>query len=516
MIKTTIIFHYNSNSQQTEKHFKKTMDSIEKLSNTDHEIIILAADKNKVSNLFPNTGGKIIKYDEKNPSIGLNESLKVASGEYILYIDNTQNPVYLKNSSLDAFLLAAERNPNAGLFYTSYELKDGKEIKEIHLLDHHLGRIRDNMDYGKVFFIPKSALDSIGGFDKSVKYNVLYDLRLKISEKYQLIRIANRYSGSYYQVESAGKKANVFDYLLAGKEVQLEAEKVVTEHQKRINAYLKPDKYFPVKNKVKDTSTLAASIIIPVGNRPEFIGTAIDSVLSQTIQDIEVIVMVNGGQNDPTADVVRKYMENGEYYDKNKPEVRLFVLDINSIGLCLNLGAKNARGKYYVQLDSDDRLKHDAVEKIINKYKSSPEVGMVIGSYEVWEKLGNGKLKRMKDMPVVTHDEWTEKNGRNNLLRINGAGAPRSIPINVIKEMGYFSINDDPYARNYGEDYEMVAKISEHYKIGRVFDPIYEVIRHEGGTDHAIDQITIDRNDNAKDWMRKEAIIRRQKLNSNK
>ncbi len=92
-----------------------------------------------------------------------------------------------------------------------------KKLKKIHLLDHNMGRVRDNMDYGKVFFMPKSVLNEIGGFDKSVKYNVLYDLRLKISEKYKLIRISNRYSGSFYQVESAGKKANVFDYLLAGK-----------------------------------------------------------------------------------------------------------------------------------------------------------------------------------------------------------------------------------------------------------------------------------------------------------
>jgi len=514
MSKTSIIFHNNSNSQQTEEHFKQTIDSIENLLNTNHETIILATDKNIAQNLFSNNDAKIIEYDEKELSKGLNEAVKVASGDYILYIDNIQNPVYLKSSSLDAFLLSAERNPNGGLFYTSYELKDSDEIKEIHLLDHHLGRVRDNMDYGKVFFIPKFAIEKIGGFDESVKYNVLYDTRLKISEQYKLYRIANRYSGSFYQVESTGKKTNVFDYLLAGKEVQLEAEAVVTEHLKRIGAYLEPNKYFPVKNKVNDVSTLKASIIIPVGNRPEFIGSAIDSVLNQTISDIEVLIMVNGGHNDPTADVVRKYMKGGEYYDASKPDVRLFILDINNIGLCLNLGAKNARGKYYIQLDSDDRLKPFAVEKILQKYESSPEIGMVIGSYEMWEKLGNGDLKRMEEIPVVTHDEWTDDNGRNNLMRINGAGAPRSIPIHTIKEMGYFSINDDPYARNYGEDYEMVAKISEHYKIGRVFDPVYEVIRHAGGTDHAIDQNTVDRNDNAKDWVRAEAIKRRQKLNS--
>ena len=118
----------------------------------------------------------------------------------------------------------------------------------------------------------------------------------------------------------------------------------------------------------------------------------------------------------------------------------------------------------------------------------------------------------MEEIPVVTHDEWTEENGRNNLLRINGAGAPRSIPINLIRDMGYFGMNDDPYARNYGEDYDMVLHISERYKIGRVWDPIYDVIRHAGGTDHAIDQHTVDRNDNAKDRMRLEAIQRRQKM----
>ena len=59
----------------------------------------------------------------------------------------------------------------------------------------------------------------------------------------------------------------------------------------------------------------------------------------------------------------------------------------------------------------------------------------------------------------------------------------------------------------------MVLKISENYRIGRVWEPIYEVVRHSGGTDHSIDQMTIDRNDDAKDHMRLEAIRRRQKLN---
>ena len=103
-----------------------------------------------------------------------------------------------------------------------------------------------------------------------------------------------------------------------------------------------------------------------------------------------------------------------------------------------------------MQLDSDDRLKPDAVEKILAVYEEDPKIGMVIGSYEVWEKDDDGNYTRMEDLPVVTHDEWTEENGRNNLLRINGAGAPRSIPIQLIRDIG-FSVNEEPFARNYGE-----------------------------------------------------------------
>ncbi|MDD3716182.1 MAG: glycosyltransferase [Candidatus Marinimicrobia bacterium] len=512
MAKVSVVLHYYKAKEFDEKHIRAQVEGLAGQSYKDLEFILITCDKEEALTHFSAIRPRILECRD-DLSLNMNRALNMAEGEWILFIDNRDNPVIMKKAAVDGFMIGAERQKDAGLFYTSYELEDKGEVKEIHLLDHHIGRVRDNMDFGKVYFIRKSALEAIGGFDASVKYNQIYDLRLKISEKHKLYRIANRYSGSYYRVVAAGKKADVFDYLKAGKDIQLEAERVFTEHLKRIGAYLAPGKLMPKEKSHKDVSTLKASVIIPVGNRPEFIGPAIDSVQRQTVQDIEVIVMVNGGEKDPTADVVRSYMKGGKNYDPNKPEVRLCVLDINSIGLCLNLGAKMARGKYYVQLDSDDQLIEDAVEKILTVYDSNPEIAMVIGSYEVWEKHDDGSITRVKEIPVVTHDEWTDDNGRNNLLRINGAGAPRSARIEVIKNIGYFSINDDPYARNYGEDYELVLKVSEQYKIGRVWDPIYKVIRHSGGTDHSIDQHTIDRNDNAKDWVRMETILRRRAMN---
>jgi glycosyltransferase involved in cell wall biosynthesis len=444
----------------------------------------------------------------------LNAAVKHCHGEYILLIDSSKTEVQLKNTATTLFLLAAQRHPGAGLIYADYEIENNGSTKEIHLLPHHRGRLRDNQDYGSVYFIAKTVWTKVKGADADLKFNTWYDLRLKISEKAELIHISNRHAGSLYKIVATEKGHNVFDYLLAGKENQLEAEQVASGHLKRIGAYLKAGSFYHHRPDTLHKSHLKASVIIPVNNRPEFIGMAIESVLNQTIKDLEVIVVVNGGQQDSTVNAVKTYMAGGIKYISGRPEVRLIVLDINNIGLSLNCGIQAAQGEIYVQLDSDDRLKPQAVEKILEVFESDPAIGIVIGSYEVWQlNDATAACERVESIPVVTHDEWTEKNGRNNLLRINGAGAPRSIPIDIIKKLGYFSVNDELYARNYGEDYDMVLKISEQYKVGRIWEPVYDVVRHKGGTDHSIDQQTIDRNDEAKDHMRDQAIERRIKLN---
>ncbi len=491
------------------KEFITLLDSIAHQIEQSFSLILLGEADAKTREFLDNTGLVYHLLPANDPySEVLNQAFGMAN-DFILYIDNRSGHVILKQASLITFRIAAQRNSDAAFFYGDYELVDGENIREVKLLTHHIGRVRDNQDYGKVFFIRKQIWVQTGGFDPKIEYNHWYDMRLKLSCAGKLVCIGNKYSGSMYRVFATNKTANVFDYLLAGKQVQLEAEQILNAHLKRLGAWMKPGEFFEGKKEVKPAGELDATVIIPVGYRPEFISTAIESIQKQTVRRIEAVIVVNGGSNDPTADEVRKYMKGGALYDPDKPDIRLLLIDINNIGLCLNLGAGIARGKYYVQLDSDDRLKPDAVEKILHVFSSDPSIGMVIGSYEVWEKKENGNLVRMEEIPVVTHDEWTEDNGRNNLLRINGAGAPRSIPITLIREMGYFSVNDDAFARNYGEDYELVNKIAEKYRIGRVYDPIYEVVRHAGGTDHAINQDLVDRNDNAKDEMRKEAIYRR-------
>jgi len=449
-----------------------------------------------------------------------NAALKSSASDYLLLLDSIHDLVTLKRAALQTMLMAAGREEPAGLVYADYE-REGTDgtLTDVHLLDWHEGRLRESTDFGNALLVHASALRELGGFNEKYNAAELYDMRLRISAELDVLHIANRYAGALYTVAAAAAGHNVFAYLLADKSAQLEMERACTEHLKDIGAYLAQGSRIRRIEYTKEEETrfedCIASVVTPVNRRPEFIGRAIESVQAQTVQQVEMIVVVNGGPNDPTCDAVRRYMEGGDKYDASKPPVRLITVDVNNLGLCLNSGLAQANGKYYVQLDSDDRLKQDAVEKLLAVYESDPTVGMVVGSYEVWTlDEASGELHRNEEIPVVTHDEWTAENGRNNLLRINGAGAPRSAHIKVIADAGWFGVNDTPSCRNYGEDYDLVLRISEMYTIGRVWDPIYEVIRHSGGTDHAIDQATIDRNDDAKDHMRLEALERRRALNS--
>jgi glycosyltransferase involved in cell wall biosynthesis len=456
----------------------------------------------------------------------LSAAIEQATGQYLLLVLCDAAPVLLKRSAVSTLVLSAIRHPHAGMFYADYSLvegeRDGESTSERHLLDWHQGRLRDNTDLGRVWLLPADLLKQVGGFDPSYQAADLYDLRLRLGAAGPLIHIANRYAGSLYTVHAGGSKHNVFDYLLSDKAGQLEMERALGEHLKRIGAYLEPGAHMQQVAAATEPESPAAgaasgaciaSIVIPVNNRPEFIGRAIESVLRQTVKTVEAIVVVNGGPEDPTIPAVREYLEGGAKHDPTAPPVRLIVVDINNLGLCLNMGIAAARGKYYVQLDSDDRLKPDAVAKLRAVFDSDPTIGMVIGSYEVWDlDAESGAITQNQQIPVVTHDEWTDQNGRNNLLRINGAGAPRSAHIQAIADVGWFGVNDDPSCRNYGEDYDLVLRMSERYRIGRVWDPIYEVIRHAGGTDHSINQAVVDRNDNAKDHMRLNALRRRQAL----
>jgi glycosyltransferase involved in cell wall biosynthesis len=515
----SIVLQANKNLTYPLSDFSKMLNSIYRQYNQSFDVVVYG-DMQEIKKLEKDYDFTFV-FTKEIKTKALNAALRKCKGEYVIICDNQTSWIEFKKSALTLYRYTMKRHPNCVLLYSDYNIVDNNNIVERRLLEFHPGRVTETWDMGFCLLYRHSFLKKLDYCDEKYSYHPLYDIRLKAFETEQIVHISNRFSGEPYTAHTSKKNFDVFAYLKVNKDISLELEDIFTSHLKRINAYLKPGQnYHRAQYSLSEQEQFKnclVSVVIPVFDRPEFIGHAIESVLDQTVQNIECIVVCNGGENDPTVSQVRRYMKGGDKFDANKPAVKLIVHDINNLGLCFNDALHNSTAKYYMQLDSDDLLFPKAIEKLLKEYDKDDRIGMVIGSYQVYEKDDHGDVNPVLidgNPFIVTHEEWTEENGRNNLLRIGGAGAPRSIKIKVLKDVGWFGMNDSPYCRNYAEDYELVNKVAEKYRIGRVYEPVYKVVRHSGGTDHMIDQMTINVNDNAKDDMRLKAIKRRQLLNT--
>jgi hypothetical protein len=126
---------------------------------------------------------------------------------------------------------------------------------------------------------------------------------------------------------------------------------------------------------------------------------------------------------------------------------------------------------------------------------------MVIGSYKLVDS-------RLKEIPpgVIDHREWTDENGHNNALRVNGLGAPRAFSTEIIRRIKFLNVS-------YGEDYAAALRICREYRIGRIYESLYLCRRWSGNTDAALTIEEKNRNDAFKDKIRTAEILARQKMN---
>ena len=147
-------------------------------------------------------------------------------------------------------------------------------------------------------------------------------------------------------------------------------------------------------------------------------------------------------------------------------------------------------GCYAVQLDSDDLYSDNStLQRIVNKFREE-QCAMVIGSY----RMCNFQLETLPP-GVIDHREWTDENGRNNALRINGLGAPRGFYVPLLRTINY------PTTK-YGEDYAVGLRISRDWRIGRIYDVVYNCRRWEDNSDANCDIVAMNRNNWYKDRLR--------------
>ena len=381
-------------------------------------------------------------------------------------------------------LLQIAQDTEAGLVYADHYQVKGNEQVKAPVIDYQKGSLRDDFDFGSVLFFNAAALkESVQRMTDSYQHAGLYDLRLKLSQRYSLVH-ANEYL--YSEVEEDNRKSGEkqFDYVdPRNRDRQIEMEKACTQHLKEIGGYLEP--HFKDIDFNQGEFEVEASVIIPVRNRVATVGTAIESVLKQQTKFKFNLIVIDNHSTDGTTEAIDAFKADGR--------VVHLVPERNDLGIggCWNYGVNSAHcGKFAVQLDSDDLYKDEHTLQTIVDAFYEQKCAMVIGSYMMTDF-------DLNELPpgVIDHKEWTPDNGRNNALRINGLGAPRAFYTPVLRAIGLPNTS-------YGEDYAMGLNISRHYQIGRIYAVLYLCRRWGGNSDAALSIEKVNANNLYKDRIR--------------
>ena len=398
------------------------------------------------------------------------------------------------NNTLERFLRVADDTDAVMVYADHYKMVEGKMEKHP-VIDYQSGSLRDDFDFGSLWCIKAQVLtDYIAQPDREeYQFAALYDLRLYLSRVGEIFHLNEfLYSEAELDTRKSGEKQ--FDYVNPrNREVQIEMEKACTQHLGKVGAlidttfYRQPD--FGEQN-----FEYEASVIIPVFNREKTVADAVKSALRQKANFKFNVIVVNNHSTDRT----------GEILDELKADNLIQIVPERTdlgIGGCWNEAINSSFcGKFAVQLDSDDLYSSPkTLQKIVDAFYTQ-KAAMIIGSYRMCDF-------DLNTLPpgLIDHKEWTDENGCNNALRINGLGAPRAFFTPLVRQIQFPNTS-------YGEDYALGLAFSRRYRIGRIYDELYLCRRWGGNSDAALSVEKVNANNLYKDRLRTMELKARQHM----
>ena len=371
--------------------------------------------------------------------------------------------------------------------------------EEMACIDYQFGSLRDDFDFGPMVLIRASAVLEADGFvhgewaddedalayHSDLQYAAWYQLRLILS----LRALPFHLNEVVYTFEPAEASAdNQFAYVdPRNRAVQFECEQVVTQHLRDLDALVDPRLLkTTLANAPKETNGIEASVVIPVFNRARTIADAVRSALSQVADFAFNVIVVDNHSTDGTGEIVAQMASADNRVIHIVPDETTL-----KIGGCWNRAVADEHcGRYVVQLDSDDMYAADDVLARIVRAFREQDCMAVVGSYSLTDF-------DLNPLPpgLIDHREWTPENGMNNALRINGLGAPRAFRRELL-------LRHPLPNTSYGEDYAAMLRISREYRIGRIYESLYNCRRWSGNSDAALSRNAINRNNFYKDRIR--------------
>lgn len=398
------------------------------------------------------------------------------------------------NNTLERFLRVADDTDAVMVYADHYKMVEGKMEKHP-VIDYQSGSLRDDFDFGSLWCIKAQALaDYIAQPDREeYQFAALYDLRLYLSRVGEIFHLNEfLYSEAELDTRKSGEKQ--FDYVNPrNREVQIEMEKACTQHLGKVGALIDTT-FYRQPDFGEQEFEYEASVIIPVFNREKTVADAVKSALGQKANFKFNVIVVNNHSTDRT----------GEILDELKADNLIQIVPERTdlgIGGCWNEAINSSFcGKFAVQLDSDDLYSSPkTLQKIVDAFYKQ-KAAMIIGSYRMCDF-------DLNTLPpgLIDHKEWTDENGCNNALRINGLGAPRAFFTPLVRQIQFPNTS-------YGEDYALGLAFSRRYRIGRIYDELYLCRRWRGNSDAALSVEKVNANNLYKDRLRTMELKARQHL----
>lgn len=126
---------------------------------------------------------------------------------------------------------------------------------------------------------------------------------------------------------------------------------------------------------------MKVSVIVSVYNTEKYLDKCLKSISAQSIDNMEIIA-VNDGSSDKSLDIIKKFM-------KTDSRIRLFDMKNGGVSKARNIGIENARGKYFICIDSDDYIHKNMIEDLYNKAEATGSDMAVCNIVKVY---GGGKV----------------------------------------------------------------------------------------------------------------------------
>jgi hypothetical protein len=419
---------------------------------------------------------------------------ELAQTEYTLLYTKSM-PLQPGPCAIERLLQVAD-DTGAGLVYSDHFIMKEEKLQPNPVIDYQDGSLRDDFNFGSVLLYRTSVLKEAAALmGENYLHAGLYDLRLKVSQKSRLLRVPE-YLYTEVETDTRHSGEKQFDYVdPRNRDVQMEMEKACTAHLKDIGAWLKPK--FTAVDVTNGDFPVEASVIIPVRNRATTIEEAVRSVFQQKAGFRFNLLIIDNHSTDGTTEILARLAGEDE-------RLHHIIPDRNDLGIggCWTAAVMDRRcGRFSIQLDSDDLyIDTHVLQRVVDTFYAQ-KCAMVVGSYQ----MVNFNLEEIPP-GLIDHREWTPDNGRNNALRINGLGAPRAFYTPVLREIRIPNTS-------YGEDYAVGLRISRHYQIGRIYDPLYLCRRWDDNSDAVLDVIKANNHNLYKDRLRTIEMYARIELN---